>query len=96
MDPLVTDLLARQQSDGSWESGGMLWSERGRTLQATALALTRLGYLGFGPDHPVVQRGVEYLFSRQQDDGSWPLSKVQEEAETHEGYSMVPLQTAIP
>jgi hypothetical protein len=95
-DPLATELLARQQPDGSWESGEMLWSERGRTLQATALALTRLGYLGFGPDHPVVQRGVEYLFARQQDNGSWPLSKVREEAETNEGYSMVPLQTAIP
>lgn len=95
-DPLVVKLLSRQKPDGSWESGGMMWPERGRTLHATSMALTRLGYLGFGPKHQAVQRGVTYLFSHQQKDGSWPLFKIREDAEGREGYSMVPLQTAIP
>lgn len=95
-DPLVTQRFDSQASDGSWESGDLLWPERGYQIQATAMVLTRLGYLGFGPEHPAVQRGAEYLFARQQEDGSWPLPKIREEAESREGYSMVPLQTAIP
>jgi hypothetical protein len=96
IDPLVVRLFACQESDGSWESGDLLWPERGYALQATALVLTRLGYLGFGPEHQAVQRGTNYLFARQQDDGSWPLPRIREETEGREGYSMVPLQTAIP
>jgi hypothetical protein len=96
MDPLVADLLALQATDGSWMSAPI------NTLQATSQALMRLGYLGFGSDHRAVQRGAEYLFSQQQEDGAWPLAGTWrvpdsiESAEAHEGYSMVPLQTAIP
>jgi hypothetical protein len=95
-DPLVTDLLALQAADGSWTSAPA------NELQATSQALMRLGYLGFGPDHRAVQRGAEYLFSQQQEDGAWPLAgtwRVPDSirsAEEREGYSMVPLQTAIP
>jgi hypothetical protein len=100
-DPLVSDLLALQQQDGSWERVDLA-SQISR-LRATALALSRLGYLGYAPDHPAVKRGAAYLFSQQQADGSWALAEVrsgvdgglQSEAED-EGYSMIPLQTALP
>lgn len=100
-DPLVTDLLALQQPDGSWERVDAQ-SQLG-PLRATALALSRLGYLGFGPDHPAVRRGAEFLLSRQKPDGSWSLAETRTGAidghlieEGDEGYSMVPLQTALP
>ena len=89
-DPLVVDLLALQATDGSW--GGIA-----PRLRATSLALMRLGYLGFGPEHPAVQRGAEFVFSLQQQDGAWPLQEAAEERDgEREGYSMIPLQTALP
>jgi hypothetical protein len=99
--PLVADLLALQQPDGSWvrvDAQSQL-----SPVRATALALSRLGYLGFGPDHPMVRRGAEFLLSRQQPDGSWSLAETRTGAidghlveEGDEGYSMIPLQTALP
>lgn len=102
-DPLVADLVALQEPDGTWQKLG-LGSHVGG-LRATALALARLGYLGFGPDDPAVRQGADYLFSRQQADGSWPLAEARsatdgdppsEEEGGDEGYSMIPLQTALP
>jgi hypothetical protein len=90
-DPLAAGLLARQQADGSWkpEAG------TGHALKSTALALARLGYLGFGPDHPAVQRAAGYLFSLQNPDGSWPMFERPDHQEDR-GYDLVPLQTALP
>jgi hypothetical protein len=93
-DPLVAGLLARQAEDGSWEADGRLW--QGSRQRATYLALMRLGYVGFGALHSAVQRGAEYLFSQQQDDGSWSLTGDGVEGGEREGYVMVPLQTALP
>jgi hypothetical protein len=93
-DPLVVDLFKNQQADGSWRADGRAW--QGGPLRATSLALMRLGYLGFGLGHPSVRRGAEYVFSLQQSDGSWAIPKGGTEGGEHEGYSMVPLQTAIP
>jgi hypothetical protein len=90
-DPLVSHLAAVQGPDGSWNADGVLW--QGGPLRATVLALLRLGYLGFGAEHPTVRRGAEYVFSRQLEDGAWPLPGNGDETE---GYSMVPLQTALP
>jgi hypothetical protein len=56
----------------------------------------RLGYLGFGPEHPAVRRAAEYVLSQQQTDGSWAIPRGGGEGGEHEGYAMVPLQTAIP
>lgn len=95
-DALAVDLLALQETDGSWKAGDLSWSSRGGTDLMTALALGRLGYLGFGPDHSAVFRGAEYLFLRQQKDGSWPLVRGKEATDEGEGYSMIPLQTAMP
>jgi len=99
-EPLVADLLARQESDGAWTSVGL--GSRGGRLRATALALLRLGYVGFGRDHPAVVQGAEYLFSLQGRDGAWSLAEAWSGTldglplEGNEGYSMVPLQTALP
>jgi hypothetical protein len=93
-DPVVADLLAGQQVDGSWHADGRMW--QGSEARATALALMRLGYLGFGSQHSAVATGAAYLFGLQQEDGSWPLPRDNDDEGAREGYSMVPLQTALP
>jgi len=62
----------------------------------TAAALVRLGYLGFGPEHEAVAAGADFLFSRQCKDGAWPLRASGGGKGEQEGYSMIPLQTALP
>jgi hypothetical protein len=100
-DVLVADLFRLQAEDGSWISIDLGRTARKGQIVPTAHALMRLGYLGFGPEHRSVQRGAEYLFSQQREDGSWPLKGMSwpgrddREGEA-EGYSMIPLQTAIP
>lgn len=94
-DPIVQDLLAFQNADGSWlprEGGSDNWSG----IRTTTQALLRLGYLGFGPEHSVVTRGAEYLFSQQLKDGSWPLPENKAESELRDAYSVIPLQTSMP
>ncbi len=92
-DPLLTRILARQEDDGSFSTPGESRYGEGR-LAATALALSRLGFLGFGTSFPPAARAAEWLFSRQRRDGSWPIGDAgDEEGQT---YSMIPLQTAIP
>lgn len=100
-DPLVADLLRLQAEDGSWTSLDLGRTARKGQVVATAQALMRFGYLGLGPEHRAVQRGAEYLFSQQREDGSWPLEgmswpgQVDREREA-EGYAMIPLQTSVP
>jgi hypothetical protein len=96
-DPMLTALLARQNDDGSWQSASALGRPVDDGVQATALALTRLGYLGWGPDHPAVQRGAAYLFAQQRADGSWPLYHSHERTEGDGGgYDLISLQTSVP
>jgi len=95
-DPLVVDLLALQQADGCWKNVDLSGIATVSNLQATAQALLRLGYLGFGPGHPAVTRGAAYLFNQQRADGSWSLPGAWQENEDQGGYSMVPLQTSLP
>jgi len=95
-DPLVVDLLKLQSSDGSWEQVAPRDNAPGGSLQATSQALTRLGYLGFGPEHPAVNRGAEFIFSLQRPDGAWVQPKAYSKTEEYWGYEMMPLQTAIP
>ncbi len=96
VDPLVVDLLSLQRADGSWQNVDLSGLATVSILQATAQALLRLGYLGFGPNLPAVARGAEFLFAQQQADGSWPLPEGRQESDDHAGYSMVPLQTSLP
>ena len=93
-DPLVAPLLAAQETDGAWRRGDLAW--QGDAQRMTMLALMRLGYLGFGPEHPAVARGATYLFSCRRDDGGWRPPRRSQESEDNEGYSMMPLQTALP
>lgn len=109
-DPLAAELLAFQRSDGAWDPAALSRSMGGGTsVYATALALARLGALGFDRTHPAVARAAGYLFSAQGTDGSWPLHRagIEDEDEgaaplrqsgssTREGYAMMPLQTAFP
>jgi hypothetical protein len=102
-DPLVAGLLAWQAREGYWRPGapGLAGPGQSRT-HLTALALTRLGYLGFDRTHPAVARGAEFLFAQQRRDGAWPLGGARKldagstEGEAREGYSSMPLQTAFP
>ncbi len=92
-DPMVADLLAAQRPDGSWARSETAGGGGGG---ATSVALARLGYLGFGPEHPAVQKGAAYLFSRQKKDGAWPLPRGGGVESEGEGCSVIPLQTALP
>jgi hypothetical protein len=96
-DPIVTRLLSLQSKDGSWGEEALGGNVPGGKLQATSQAMTRLGYLGFSSNHPAVQRAAEFLFIKQRNDGSWLRpSGIESEDKAKEGYSMIPLQTAIP
>jgi hypothetical protein len=95
LDPIIQDLLALQETDGSWRATGAE-KDSWHKIYPTSQALLRLGFLGFGPEHRAVQRGAEHLFRHQLQDGSWPLPGSKEERELGDGYSMIPLQTAMP
>ncbi len=100
-DALIADLMRLQREDGSWRGIDVGRASADSGVWPTAHALMRLGYLGFGRDHPAVSRGAEYLFSQQRGDGSWPLEgmawpgRLDREREA-EGYAMIPMQTALP
>ncbi len=93
-DPLVTEMLALQHENGSWQSPS-------GPIRTTAFALARLGYLGCDNTNPSISRAAEFLFRRQLPDGSWPLGRYdvktgEDELSGKEHYSMIPLQTAFP
>jgi len=97
-DPLVKDILTLQEADGGWSSGFDQAVSGVDRMRATYYALTRLGYLGFNRSLPAVQRGAEYLFSFQREDGAFPMPG-NTEAEVEWGktrYDAIPLQTAFP
>ncbi len=41
------------------------------TEDVTARCLSFLAQLGYAPDHPVIEKGRQYLLAAQQEDGSW-------------------------
>ncbi len=94
-DPLIADFLKLQQSDGSWKGADFpnLFSYTDK-ITATSMILLRFGFLGYSSSHPSVQKGVEFLFSKQSDDDSWPIPLRSQK--TDGGYDMIPLQTAFP
>ncbi|MFW9949581.1 MAG: prenyltransferase/squalene oxidase repeat-containing protein [Candidatus Thorarchaeota archaeon] len=92
---VVNSLLKSQSTDGSWNSKPLGVIAPGGNIQTTSQTLVRLGYLQFPSDYPAIRKGVDFLFSRQNDDGSWPLPKSKLKNE-FTGYDMQPLQTAIP
>ncbi len=82
-DELYAGLVSLQEKDGSWSSLGA--TVRGDKIPATSLALSRLGFLGFGAENPRVKKAAGFLFTRQRGDGSWP-----------DAVTMIPLQAAFP
>ncbi|MHA2391618.1 MAG: hypothetical protein ACXAEX_06585 [Promethearchaeota archaeon] len=97
-DPIVGSLIKTQLSDGSWSSVDLQSNKSTPgNLQATSQALVRLGYLGFDKDYEIVRKACDYIFSKQNSDGSWPIpSKKLGPYEDIRGYDMIPLQVATP
>ena len=94
-DPVISNLLSLQHEDGSWKNIDQASITPGDETRTTSLALVRLGFLGLKSEHPAVKRGVEYIFSKQRKDGTWPLPRAYDGL-SDPGYTMAPLQTSIP
>jgi hypothetical protein len=99
-DPILLRFLDLQNGDGSFRAldagGGILGK-----IRLTAQALMGLGYIGLIKKHPAIQKGAEYIFSKQLSDGSFPLSVKGNlldggELDQSAKYHMIPLQTALP
>ncbi|MBN1329289.1 MAG: terpene cyclase/mutase family protein [Candidatus Heimdallarchaeota archaeon] len=95
-DPLITNLLALQSSEGYWDRGDFVGGHHKTKILATAQALVRLSYFDLPKDYPAIKKGVEYLFSEQKDDGSWPLPAYREKFVEKDGYEIMSLQTSLP
>lgn len=95
-DPLAKDLIELQKPNGAWDSFGIKRITTSDNLQITSMALQRLGYFGFDSSHPVVQKAAEFLYSKQHNDGSWPIPGKKQRIDEEIGYQMMPIQTAIP
>jgi hypothetical protein len=92
-DHLVKDILPLQEPNGSWKGASNFHTYTDQ-ITATSVVLLRLGFLGFLSDHPSVQNGINFLFTKQLEDGSWPLPSRRKKIDG--GYDMIPLQTAFP
>ncbi len=95
-DPIVRSLIKLQRPDGSWGATGITGNAPQGKVQTTSQALTRLGYLEIDPEHEAVKRGVEYLFSVQERDGSWSLGNYRTDTDGQDNYDVMSLQTSLP
>ena len=95
-DPIVRGLIKLQRPNGSWNATSITGNAPQGKVQTTSQALTRLGYLELDPEHDVIKRGVEYLFSVQEKDGSWPLGNYKTDADGQDGYDVMSLQASLP
>ncbi|MFX1379224.1 MAG: hypothetical protein ACFFA4_09015 [Promethearchaeota archaeon] len=95
-DQLVKGLSRLQKPNGAWNSLGNNQIVSGNNIQLTSIALQRLGYFGFDSSYPLVQKAADFLFSKQQEDGSWPMPAKKQLTDEEVGYQMMPIQTAIP
>lgn len=95
LDPLIADFIKLQQSDGSWNGADFpnLFTYTDK-ITATSMILLRFGFLGYSVNHPSVQKGIAFLFSKQDDDHSWSIPQRIQKVDG--GYDMIPLQTAFP
>ncbi|MHA2224308.1 MAG: hypothetical protein ACXAC8_03850 [Candidatus Hodarchaeales archaeon] len=94
-DVLIRDLVKFQASDGSWSGKNLNGSSYTDKIRPTSMALIRFSCLGFNSLNSSVQKGVEFLFSQQLDNGSWPIPSGSPQ-KVDGGYDMIPLQTAFP
>jgi hypothetical protein len=67
---LATQLEQLQRSDGGWAQT----DDRDSDAFATGQALTALHRAGLPLTEPTIQRGIQYLVSTQQSDGTWKMS----------------------
>lgn len=95
-DPGVRELLSLQNPDGSWDSSAITGNAPQGAVQTTSQALTRLGFLEFDKEHPAIRRGVDYLFSKQEKDGSWELGNYRTDVDGQDNYDTMSLQTSLP
>ena len=95
-DPIVKGLIKLQRPDGSWDATGITGNAPQGKVQTTSQALTRLGYLELDPEHDSIKRGVEFLFSVQERDGSWPLGNYRTDADGQDNYDVMSIQTSLP
>lgn len=68
----------------------------GDTTRELGFALSRFSHMGLRKGHPLVDRVARRLLKLQRDDGAWPLPRDKRGHLGDEGYSMSPLQTALP
>ena len=68
----------------------------GATTRELGFALSRLAHLGLSRGHPIVDRVAKKLLRMQLDNGSWAPPDGGRGKPGDEGYSMSPLQTAMP
>ncbi len=94
-DPLINILLNSQSSSGMWRNMNLLDSSHQDPILLTSMVLLRLAFLGLDNSHPQVEQGIEFLFRKQNSDGSWPIPNGKPST-VDGGYSMIPLQTALP
>ncbi|MFX1389299.1 MAG: hypothetical protein ACFE9Z_04455 [Promethearchaeota archaeon] len=95
-DPLANLLFKLQKPNGAWESFGITHTTTTDNLHLTSMALQRLGYFGFDSSNIAVQKAADFIFSNQEDDGSWPMPGKKQLTDEEIGYQMMPVQTAIP
>ena len=95
-DPLVKELIKLQKPNGSWDSFSTIRIESKNNLQITSIVLQRLGFLGFDSSFAPVRKAAEFMFIKQQDEGSWPMPRRNTLLDEEIGYQMMPVQTAIP
>ncbi len=96
-DYLIKDLINSQDKDGSWKMSDIKGTTHSNKVLTTSFALMRFGYLGFGSEHPVVEKGANYLFSKQLKNGVWPKPTYRgNDGNEDEQYSNIPLQAALP
>jgi hypothetical protein len=96
-DPIVRSLLSLQNERGGWKQLDHAGHSIGGSVRATSAALMRLGYLGFTMEDVFVKKAAEFLFSKQQKDGSWPLpERVSDDYGGKGPYTMTPIQTSVP
>ena len=71
LQPQIDALLKRQNADGGW---GQV-KDAASDAYGTGQALYFLTIAGVAQDRPEIKRGVEFLLSTQQEDGSWPMTR---------------------
>ncbi len=94
-DPLFLGLKKQQNKNGSWSPNSVGSTAPGGNIQSTSQALVKLSYFGYDNESEFIKRAVEFIFSKQEDDGSWPLP-IRGRKEVSDIYDLQPLQTAVP